>query len=461
MRLLRKLVIKLITMVVMVVLMGALLRLAKPYLMKSAGMPEGMPSVEGVAAPKFSSNESDLMATFFKSAVRLFTGQAKREELASELSDKLYADRGGAAAMSELGIELEKPGAKPTDPAGPTKPAADSSVGTIVPASPEILKPDAKATAKTPPASKPAATNAANPARDALLARLMEKAKANPELSLVPVVVLGMFVIGLFRRRPSPADDLMMPDMSKLIPSESDDYQMTHPVHSLSAEDFELLVGMIYQRQGYRVTMPAGRGGGTEGDFMVQRKSERLLVQCKRLNPTDKVDVDRVRKLQEAAAACGATRGVYVASCGFSWDARNFAKTKGVTIINAKTLDLLLNEARETPDEDFLAVWDWAPKFMKKVKLTPPLCPACEASMDELTVSSGPVWVCSQRPDCRGRRSARKHHFSMPAATTGTYANSKPKAQPIPEPPSTAAREEWRSPAVLGGRARTICPSTS
>lgn len=453
MRLLRKLVIKLVTMVVMVVLMGALLRFAKPYIMKSAGMPEGMPSVEGVEAPKFSSEESDLMATFFKSAVRLFSGSAKREELASELSDKLYAGRGGSAAMSELGIELEKPSA----PAGLTKPGAASSA-TAAGTSPANSPSNTKSTAIGAQTEKAPAKNASNPARDALLGKIAEKAKANPELTLIPIVLLGMLVVRFFRRRRSPEDDLMMPDLSKLIPSESEDYEMTHKVHSLQAEDFELLVGLIYQRQGYRVTMPAGRGGGHEGDFMVQRKAERLLVQCKKLNPDDKVHVDRVCKLHEAAVAAGATRGVYVATCGFSWDARNFAKVNGVTLINAKTLDLLLNEACETPDEDFLAVWDWAPKLMKKVKLTPPLCPACEASMDELTVSSGSVWVCSQRPECRGRRSARKHHHPMPAAAA-PYANAKPKAQPEPQPPPT--HEEWQEPVVLGGRARTICPSTS
>ena len=62
-------------------------------------------------------------------------------------------------------------------------------------------------------------------------------------------------------------------------------------------------MGLIYQRQGYRVTMPAGLSGGRGGDFMVQRKSERLLVQCKKFNPDDKVHVDRVRELHEAAVA--------------------------------------------------------------------------------------------------------------------------------------------------------------
>jgi hypothetical protein len=117
MPLLKKIAIKFVTLVVMVVLIGALLRFTRPYIMKSAGMPEGMPGVEGLAMPKFASEESDLMATVFKSALRFLSGSAKRDELARELNDKLYAGRAGSATMSELGIELEKPGAKSSDPA--------------------------------------------------------------------------------------------------------------------------------------------------------------------------------------------------------------------------------------------------------------------------------------------------------------------------------------------------------
>ena len=466
MRFLRKLFIKFATFAVLVVVIGAAARFARPYIMKSAGVPDGMPSLGGAEAPHFNSEESDLMATVFKSALRLFTGSAKREELASELSDKLYANRGGAETMSELGIELEKPGTKPSDPMAALKPGTTSSVAPSA-STTKTVKPKSQSDAKSPAKVADTKESSAkekdagpNPKRDALLARITDKAKLNPELTLIPIVLLGMAGFHLFKRRRSPVDDLMMPDLSKLIPSEAEDYTMTHPVHLLSSEDFELLVGMIYQRQGYRVTMPAGLSGGRGGDFMVQRKSERLLVQCKKLNPNDKVHVDRVRELQEAATACGATRGVYVACCGFSWDARNFARTKGVTVINAKTLDLLLIEARETSDEDFLAVSQWAPKFMSKVKLTPPLCPACEASMDELSVSYGTVWVCSHRPECRGRRAARKKNFgSMPAASAfAAPAPAKPRPQistppPRPQPP--------QPPTTRGGRARTICPATA
>jgi Restriction endonuclease len=459
MRLLKKIAIKFITMAIMVILMGTLLRFAKPYIMKSAGMPEGMPSAEGVQVPKFASEESDLMATVFKSALRFLSGNAKRDELAGELSNKLYAGRGDSGTMSELGIELVQPGAKPSDPTGLLKPGSASSSSsssssssngaTTVKAQPGATSP----VKSTQPSAAPAKNTANTAARDALLAQVWDKAKANPELSLIPIVLVGMFVVRLFRRRRSPEDDFVLPDLSTLIPSEPDGYEMTHRVHSLRAEDFELLVALIYQRQGYRVTMPAGLSGGRGGDFLVQRKSEKLLVQCKKFGADYKVPVDRVKDLHEAAVAAGVTRGVYVASCGFSWGARNFAKTKGVTAINARTLDTLLNEARERPDENFLAVWEWAPKLLSKVKLTPPLCPACEAPMDELNVSSGPVWVCSQRPECKGRRCARKVHKSGPTAGSTAYANSKPQ--------TTSDGQACDEPVFLGGRARTICPSTS
>ena len=74
--------------------------------------------------------------------------------------------------------------------------------------------------------------------------------------------------------------------------------------------------------------------------------------------------------------------------------------------------------------------------------------------MDELSVSGGTAWVCSQRPECRGRRSARKHYKPMPAAAALNPAvKAKPQTAPHPE--------EWEQPEVLGGRARTVCPSTS
>jgi ssDNA-binding Zn-finger/Zn-ribbon topoisomerase 1 len=84
-------------------------------------------------------------------------------------------------------------------------------------------------------------------------------------------------------------------------------------------------------------------------------------------------------------------------------------------LINARTLDELLRVAKEKPEENLLRIQEWAPQMLNKVKLTTPQCPACEAPMDQLSVSDGSVWVCSERPKCRGRRCVRKYQKPEPA----------------------------------------------
>lgn len=189
------------------------------------------------------------MGTIFKSALRLFTGSAKRDELAGELSDKLYSGRPGAENMGELGIEIEKAGGKPPGKAPAAIPASDRSLpaGAMIVAA----QPGAQlASSPEPKAAERSEQPVSNRARDALLGRTWKKAKANPELSLVPLVLLGMFGVHLFRRRRSPEDDFVLPDLSKVLAAESEAHDMKHPLHALQAEDFELLVAMVYQRQG-------------------------------------------------------------------------------------------------------------------------------------------------------------------------------------------------------------------
>lgn len=458
---------KLLTMVIMVLIMGAAVKRGPALIMQfsggGAGILPGQPGQPGAAGSgstsQFSSEESDLMSTVFQSAIRLFTGQASREQLAGELSDKLYAGRAEAGSMEELGIELVKPGqaggagvpgvgagkAPSGGAAGSLPPGVAATNAPNTPNAPAGVKPPTAAVAANlPPGAKPPVKPpVARPddpaskiptAKDAevvggRLAVFWKRVKVySVEMALVPVVFLGMVLVHKMRRRSGKEDAFMLPDLGNLLPSEAEDYTMKYPVHSLSAEDFEMLVALIYQRQGYRVSMPAGLSGGRGGDFTLLRKAERVLVQCKKLSQDHKVHVDRVRELHEAMSAAGATRAMYVASCGFSWDARNYGKSKGLTLINARTLDSLIDAAKETPKEDLLAVADWVPKFMTRVKLTPPTCPACDAAMDQVNASAHAVWVCSMRPDCRGRRSARKYQkpTPKPAAAAADDAAEKP-----------------------------------
>ncbi len=435
MRILFKLATKLAFLVIMVVLSGGALRHGSNFVMQVPGASGG----GGAEARQFSSEEADLMSTVFQSALKLFSGTASRDELASELSDKLYSGRADTRTMSELGIELVKPGGGPSPLEGgansaPAQPNA-SGAKMAVNANGAIVPPGAVG-AKVPPgangvnspaaarlAKKRAGQGGQSPAerlasssRLSASAQLWKRVKRySVELGLVPVVLLGMLLVQRIRHR-SKADDFLPEGLAIQIPADSETMEMKHAVHALKAEEFELLVALIYQRQGYRVSLPAGLGGERGVDFTLARKSEKVLVRCKNLSLDHKLTVERVRELQEAVAAAGATRGLYVASCGFTWDARNLAKAKKVTLINARTLDELLTVAREKPDEDLLAVSEWAPKLLSKTEITTPRCPTCEAKMDQLNTSASAVWVCSQRPECRGRRSARKYQKPVPAA---------------------------------------------
>jgi HJR/Mrr/RecB family endonuclease len=431
-RLLRKFVLKLVTLVITVIVMGAVMRYGQRYVLQASGLPPGS---AGIADAKFSSDEADLMGTVFKSALRLFTGQASRNQLSGELSDKLYAGR-DPAVMKELGIELVKPGDDQSGAAGVAG-AANSPPGAQSPAAPgtpagqsaaKAAGPTGQPTAKQAVPTGQSSTKQGMPSLElpavphpsdgqtAMLDKIWTATKANStELGLIPVVILGMVLVNRIRQRRSSMDDIV-PQVLIQTPADTEPFEMTHAAHSLGSEDFELLVALIYQRQGYRVLMPSAQSGGRGGDFTLARKAERILVQCKRLNQDHKVPVDRVRELQEAVATTGATRGMYVATCAFSWDARNFAKTKGMTLISARTLDALITAAREQPDENLLNVSQWAPKLVSKVQFTTPQCPSCEAPMDQISANDSSGWLCSQRPECRGRRGGRKYQKLVPAA---------------------------------------------
>jgi ssDNA-binding Zn-finger/Zn-ribbon topoisomerase 1 len=470
MRLIFKLVRKLLMMVFMVFLMGGVLRYGQRYILKTSGMPEG---------PKFSSEEADLMTTVFSSAVKLFTGSASRKQLAGELSDKLYAGR-DTQTMKDLGIELVSPGEPAGAPNGTTGAANTANLPPGISPAPgqpgASLRPQQRAAAPGESPAKPAAganplaalnplagenpLSAGNPVagavNTALLDRLWKQTKANGlELGLVPIVFLGMILVQRIRQRRSRGDDFMLPLVGLQTPAESEPYDMTHAVHSLGTEEFELLVALIYQRQGYRVSMPAGLSGGRGGDFTLMRKAERILVQCKKLEQEHRVPVERVRELRETMNILGLPKGMYVVSCGFTWDARNYAKANGITLINARILDELLSAAREKPDEDLLSVSEWVSKLMSKVQLTPPQCPACEAAMDLVNASTGSAWLCSQRPDCRGRRLARKYQKPGPAAARktespedGVQSSEPAKPSEIVRPIEATKRSEATKPAA-------------
>ncbi|WP_396335846.1 restriction endonuclease [Azotobacter beijerinckii] len=155
-------------------------------------------------------------------------------------------------------------------------------------------------------------------------------------------------------------------------------------------QQFERLVGEVFRRQGYTVeeTGAAGPDGGV--DLVLRKGRKRFLVQCKQWRAL-KVGVKVVRELYGVVAAQGAAGGFVVTSGHFTEDARQFAASCKLTLIDGETLDY------------------WISGVSGRSASTPRNCPLCRAPMVRRTVKRGSkagtqFWGCSNYPDCRGTR---------------------------------------------------------
>ncbi len=399
MRFLFKLCFKLALVGAVMLAMIAGLKFGKQYFLPDAG-------TITKSEVEFSREESGLMSAFFGGAVRFLTGSASRDEIAGEISDQLLAGR-SESEMGELGIEYARPDKAEESP-------SDREARPVVAAAPAAGKASridgALAQLNGAPGTHVPALESGH---SNVLARLADTGRENwMELTVVPVVLVGFMVVRRLRKGPA-GPDYVPQEMTMQAPVKTDAAQLKHDVYSLNPEQFETLVALVYQRQGYRVSMPAALSGGKGGDFLLQRKSERILVQCKKMSLEHEVPVERVQELQAAVEETGATRGLFVACCDFSWDARYFAKNKGLSLINGFTLDQLISDTKQNAEEDLLRFGGWVAKFSSKLHFTAPECPSCGAVMDRITANGGESWLCSQRPDCRGRRIARKLHPAL------------------------------------------------
>ena len=195
--------------------------------------------------------------------------------------------------------------------------------------------------------------------------------------------------------------------------AEWDKYQRRHLLEHQSSldtlrgitwQEFELLVGEAYRRQGYRVE-EAG-GGGPDGgvDLILCRSGETVLVQCKRWKQS-KVGAPVVRELRGAVARDGAGRGVLV-TCG-EFTAEAVAEANGQPPIGLVNGAALLELVRHAQGQTIPA--QEKPFPVPDATVAPPVCPKCGEPMVKRTARSGAnagshFWGCPVYPRCRGTR---------------------------------------------------------
>ncbi len=157
--------------------------------------------------------------------------------------------------------------------------------------------------------------------------------------------------------------------------------------------EFELLVGEAFRRQGYAVTETGGGGADGGVDLVLSKGGERFLVQCKQWKAF-KVGVTTVRELYGVMAARGAAGGYVVTSGQFTDDAREFAAGRNITLIDGPALRSLIGGIQPTQAAKQPAA---------------PACPQCGSDMVRRTAkrganAGGSFWGCSKYPACRGVR---------------------------------------------------------
>ena len=177
-------------------------------------------------------------------------------------------------------------------------------------------------------------------------------------------------------------------------------------IRAMSWQDFELLVGEAFRRQGYSVEERGGNAPDGGVDLVLRRDGKMTLVQCKRWREIQ-VGVQPVRELFGVMHAVKADAAIFVSSGRFTSDAVDFARGQPIRLVDGDGLaDLVAAIQEERQIENRLAE---AFDSTRGSPLTAQGCPACGSAMVRRVAKRGrnagqPFWGCSRYPGCRGTR---------------------------------------------------------
>ncbi|MBT9611896.1 MAG: DUF2034 domain-containing protein [Burkholderiales bacterium] len=174
-------------------------------------------------------------------------------------------------------------------------------------------------------------------------------------------------------------------------------------LNGMSWQEFEMLVGEAYRRQGFNVREIGGGGADGGVDLVLTKNGQTVLVQCKQWK-TFKVGVKTVRELYGVMAAQKAQGGVVVTSGVFTQEAKEFAGGKNIALIDGEKLRRVIDSVRST---SHAAAEPVISDSVSRGADSAPACPKCGASMVRRTAKQGEnmgrsFWGCSKYPACRG-----------------------------------------------------------
>jgi len=117
---------------------------------------------------------------------------------------------------------------------------------------------------------------------------------------------------------------------------------------TLSGMDFERLITSLLQKMGFRAEMTKASGDG--GIDIVANLDKplvggRYLIQCKRLDTAAQIGAPTVREFYGAMVADRkAVKGIFVTTSSFTTQAREFAHSLPLELIDGQKLQMLLEQ---------------------------------------------------------------------------------------------------------------------
>jgi restriction system protein len=205
---------------------------------------------------------------------------------------------------------------------------------------------------------------------------------------VIPAGLLIGATVGFFKQRRSGA----------LFASTRENPKPT--ITAMSWRDFERLVGEVFRQQGFTVTGFGGQGPDGGVDLGLSKNGERFLVQCKHWRK-QQVGVTVVRELNGVIAAQGAGGGFVVTGGQFTKEAREFAESCNITLLDGAALSELISSLNATSSPKTLT-----PELASS---TNPTCPKCGTPMVQRSAKQGKFagrsfWGCRGYPKCTGIR---------------------------------------------------------
>jgi restriction system protein len=324
-------------------------------------------------------------------------------------------------------------------PVLPSEPALPSMTPAPAVTNPHVSTPSPAMRSRTPEAAAPSSpprssqNGISTPGLPVAVASILPAtALPHPPASKVPFTMLALagvtIVVAKFltpsrsKRRSTKASASRSGPLASMLSSSQETVPPPLPtaarartVKDSSWDEFELLVGEIYRRRGFRSEFSAGTGADGGIDLVLRRGEERVLVQCKSWNAW-KVGPKEIREFFGVLVSDGATRGIFVTTGRFTRDATEFAEGKPIEMIDGSAFERMLREAATGPGDDLLDVASWMPAFLAASKVTQPDCPFCRTPMVKRKGRGNLFWGCPTYPKCRGKREMRKHVETHPLA---------------------------------------------